>query len=395
MPGIKPIAVAASRALAAPIAIEAGRCVASRHRASGCRACVEACKADALRFEGGRVVADGLACKGCLACVSACPTEAVSVPGESDKSLSARADAALEAAAGVAVFACHRAMEHADASCAKVVAVPCLARIDESLLCEQASRGAYRIVLVDAGCAGCSRCACEHEVEKTVACANAVLSLCAADVEVERSREFPPEVADGGDEGYDAARRRFLGEAADLAKAEVIKAVGGFGNDPAGDAAFAPTEKVEVEKRMRLLDAIDAMGAPANAVVGIRRFHTVELRREACAGCGVCAMFCPSGALRMDAASGALEWSAAECVGCQLCRDVCAGDAITLVPGVACGELLDFEPRVLAGTSGDACASAGPASLWAAPRGLLASRFFDGARAVDPAAERMRAKVRG
>ncbi|MDO4400487.1 MAG: 4Fe-4S binding protein [Coriobacteriia bacterium] len=398
MPGIKPIAHIANQMVAAPVAVDATRCVAMRHRAATCRACVDACSEQAIRLEAGAIVVDGLACNGCLGCVSACPTEAVSVVGQDDQRVSVSADVALENAGGIAVFACHRAIDQANIDLSAVVTVPCLASLGESLLCEQASRGAYQIALVDGGCAECPRGACAAQIDATVSCANALLSLCDAGVTVERLDAFPPEVLASEEPGYDASRRFLFTQAGSLVGNAVLNAVDAHADaaaqEQAPDDRWDPTRTFSVDKRMRLLDAIDTMGVPAEGSVQVRSFHTVEVCAGQCTGCGVCAMFCPTGALSFDGGTGVLEWSAAECSGCSLCRDVCAKQAISLKPGVACQELFDFEPRVLCGQEAARGEQATATSPWNMEmRGSLANRFFRAGRAVDPAIERMRARV--
>ena len=394
MVGLKPIVQIADQVLATPVTIDAGRCVAMRHRASSCRSCMEACEAEAIRLEAGRIVLDKLACDGCMACLPACPTEAISVAKQNDQGISTIADAALEHAGGVMVFACERAMDRSDLDVSGVVAVPCLASLDESLLCEQASRGAYRIVLVDAGCAACPRAACSPSIDKTVESANALLDMCEAGVSVERLDAFPAEVIRDADPGYDASRRHALSHAGRLVGEQILKSVD---SEQGGDAALAPNplSTFAIDKRMRLLNALDAMDAPTDGMVGVRGFHTLQVAADRCTGCGVCAMFCPTGSLRFgEIAEGVLEWSAAECSGCSLCQDVCAQSAISIEPGVRCAELFELEPRTLHHGSAAPAVQAQATAPWrSSSRGSLAKRFYAGTRAVDPAIERVRSKV--
>lgn len=399
MPGIKPIAHIANQVVAAPVAVDATRCVAMRHRAASCRACVDACGEHAIRVEVGAITIDGLVCNGCLGCVPACPTEAVSVVGQDDQRVSVSTDVALENAGGIAVLACHRSVDRADLDLSSVVTVPCLASLGESLLCEQASRGAYQIALVDGGCAECPRGACNGQIDATIACANTLLALCGADVEVERLDEFPAEVLCEPEPGYDASKRFLFTQAGSMVGNTVLNAVDahvGAASQQGSENHWDPTQTFTVDKRMRLLDALDAIGVPPEGSVAVRSFHTVEADTGLCTGCGVCAMFCPTGALHFDGQPGAgvLEWSAAECSGCSLCKDVCAKQAISLQPGVTCHELFDFEPRVLCGREDAGAKQSFADSPWKAEtRGSLANRFFRAGCAVDPAVERMRARV--
>ena len=100
------------------------------------------------------------------------------------------------------------------------------------------------------------------------------------------------------------------------------------------------------------INALDALGEPQVESLESRVFGSVSVNSEKCNSCGMCAMFCPTGALRRDPADelGAplryLEFSACECVQCGLCADVCWKDALALSPRVSTEQLFDFEPVV-------------------------------------------------
>ena len=67
----------------------------------------------------------------------------------------------------------------------------------------------------------------------------------------------------------------------------------------------------------------------------------------------MCTVFCPTGALRKselvpeEGEGSFLEFSAADCVQCNLCADACLKDCLTVSPIVATEELFDFEPRLI------------------------------------------------
>ena len=101
-----------------------------------------------------------------------------------------------------------------------------------------------------------------------------------------------------------------------------------------------------------LLNAFDALGAQVGERLDSRKFATVSINAEKCNSCGMCAVFCPTGALRRDEAQEPsnpivyIEFSASECINCSLCKDVCWKGALTLEEGVAFEQLYDFEPKV-------------------------------------------------
>ncbi len=58
----------------------------------------------------------------------------------------------------------------------------------------------------------------------------------------------------------------------------------------------------------------------------------VEMDRERCQGCGMCAFVCTSAAIRFQARSQSYDWSydAGRCTFCGRCVDGCASQAISM-----------------------------------------------------------------
>ena len=92
---------------------------------------------------------------------------------------------------------------------------------------------------------------------------------------------------------------------------------------------------------------------PAEPEMFTRIFGDVEVDAEKCSGCGMCVMFCPTDALRKsldkhpDEDRAYMEFSAADCVQCNLCADACLKHCIEVIPVVSTAELFDFEPRLV------------------------------------------------
>ena len=99
-----------------------------------------------------------------------------------------------------------------------------------------------------------------------------------------------------------------------------------------------------------VFNSFDALGEPIGDRLDSRRFATLSIDAARCNSCGMCAVFCPTGALSRDSVEkisdplNYLEFSTAECVNCRLCEDVCWKGALTLEEGVAIEQLYDFEP---------------------------------------------------
>ena len=107
------------------------------------------------------------------------------------------------------------------------------------------------------------------------------------------------------------------------------------------------------ERRMRVLDSMDALGQSVVPEIETRLFGNVEIDLEKCSSCLMCTVFCPTGAIRKsedvpeDGKGNLLEFSAADCVQCNLCADACLKKCLTVSPVVSTQELFDFEPRII------------------------------------------------
>ena len=100
----------------------------------------------------------------------------------------------MAATGGKAVFACARIASKRLADPAKYAEVPCLARMEESVLLGLAARGVEDIVLVDGTCATCKFRSNVPGIDATVASANELMAAQGSDVRVRRASAFPDEV---------------------------------------------------------------------------------------------------------------------------------------------------------------------------------------------------------
>lgn len=368
MPNLADIVEMAESLESKAVYIAADRCVAVRNRHSSCRKCVDACLADAVTVKNNKLEIDAGACVACGACTAVCPTEALIPLDPLDADLSAGIASAVTACEGVAVFACARMKARHVGDPDKYAVVPCLARMEESVLLALAARGVQDIVLVDGTCKTCKYRACVPGIDATVASANTLLAAQGSDVRVRRASEFP-EVALSRDANktYGAARRGFFTQAGGTAKSAaktaaektLAKMLGGSEkkeqtlrerlrmSDKGTLAQFS------AERRMRVLDSMDALGQSVVPEIETRLFGNVEIDLEKCSSCLMCTVFCPTGAIRKsedvpeDGKGNLLEFSAADCVQCNLCADACLKKCLTVSPVVSTQELFDFEPRII------------------------------------------------
>ncbi len=350
------------------------RCVAVRNRNSSCTKCIDACLADAIEVHNNALSVNAAACVSCGACSVVCPTEALVSTEPFDEELERAAARAMDAAGeGRAVVACARIAARGLADPRKFAEVPCMARVGESLLVGLAACGAQSITLVDGDCSTCKYRATSPGVDATVASTDALLAAQGLALRVERASEFPAglELADSASllgearRGFFTSAGSWTASAAEKTANLVIRK--NLGMKPsaktlreqlgAGKGGSLP--QLSERRHAQVLDAMDRLGQPAVEVLHTRLFGRVSIDASGCNACGMCAVFCPTGALSKSAikpspnADGTpdggsfLEFSAADCVQCGLCVDACMKKCLILEDDVPLSELFDFEPRFI------------------------------------------------
>lgn len=351
------------------VAVE-DRCVAVRNRNAKCHKCVDACLAGAIEVSSNKIALDALACVGCGACVSVCPTSAIVSLDPMDEDLAAGVAAAYRNAPGMAVIACARMAARQVGDPEKFATLPCLGRIDESLLVSLAAHEVNDIVLVDGGCETCKYGKASSCVDATLESAISLLEMQGSEAIITRASEFPPEIiAEDERKVVGASRRGFFTQARGYAKNVAMTAAEKAIDDAlhqskerklltlrerlsAGKSGKLPT--FSPDRNMALLDSLCRMGEPVQPVLKTRLFGSLEIDASACSGCGMCVMFCPTAALKYceveepaNEEHRYLEFQVADCTQCGMCVDICLRNCIELSDEVSTSELFDFEPRLI------------------------------------------------
>ncbi len=359
---------------ASRIRVEPKRCISVRNRNAACQRCVAACAGGALHVgEDGAVSVDAGKCMGCGTCANACPTDAIVLEHPSVSEVAAAFKRSAKALGGYAVACCepaaraHRAGMRALQE-AGVCVVPCLGHVDEALLVEQAARRERGVVLVHAGCASCAHQSggdlCARVCEDASALLSAFDSPCMpqlADVWPDvveeklaaRCGAAPSDAApastlfgkscddgagmDGGapDGAAPAAPAAATASAASAASAPAPAADAA----PAGSGSCTPYWKVGDDgtlshciplARTRLYNCLAHLGAPAARTVRTRLVGRVEVEADKCMSCRMCAVFCPTGALRKSAPEKpfGLLHRPSLCMQCRCCEQICPKDAL-------------------------------------------------------------------
>jgi ferredoxin len=90
-------------------------------------------------------------------------------------------------------------------------------------------------------------------------------------------------------------------------------------------------------------------------------FADVQVNRDRCSACGLCARFCPTAALQFSADKRlfALSFQTAHCIDCGICLQACPEDAIQLAETIPAVDLTMPAPNLLIDGSLTLCVDCG------------------------------------
>lgn len=336
------------------------RCVRVRNRNTACQNCVDFCPTGCISLEGNDITIDPFQCIGCGTCSSACPTGALVALKPGDAQLEDACAHMLDANDGVGVIACREIMKKAagriDSN--KVVGVECLSRVDESLIVDLAGLGAESLDLVCGDCATCELNKAGQMALEVVLTARDILGAWNSPMTLDVRQKLPGFVRLRAehDEGRRGAVREVRDMAVDVAAAaadyEIKQALGGDHEEQFSYAMLRSQNGRNLpqfmpKRRQILHEALDYLGEPQDEILTTRLWGHAELDGSACDGCGLCEMFCPSGAIRMvyageeetgpvydgrvRAASDRANYVDVfpkQCLQCLTCENICPQKAI-------------------------------------------------------------------
>ena len=337
------------------IVLDKRRCLPLRNTYSRCRLCIDACPANVLTLLPRTMEIDKAKCINCGACTTVCPVQALMPLTPTDDELSKAAVEAIQAAEGVACFACARVLSHRGVDRNKLIAVECLSRIEESLLLGLVAHGITSVILADGDCSTCKYKHCGALAHDLAYEASELLMGMGSPVRIECVTGVPDSLCiDFSEEELSAERRALFFRTKDTA-ASTLKTVAtaGFKNVTGIDIAKKAAQAIQEEPQRhdRLLNALASIGEPQDIVVSSRRFASLRIAENACTACKKCILVCPTKALaksaipRDDEPGCYFEFDASRCVRCKLCQHVCRDNAITL-DDVNMLEIFDLEPTL-------------------------------------------------
>lgn len=349
-----------ARLEAAPLAVEQRRCVRVRNRNAKCMRCLESCAGGCIGYEDNEITVDPTKCIGCGTCATVCPTDAIHPKKPTDAELAQQCLDAARANSGRVVIACKNMLDRADGlyDRSKVVRVPCLGRVDESLVLHLAVCGAQSIRLVRDACDECAHkkgsVACQH----VCASANELLEAWNAPQRVSTSQKLPGSVR-ARELGYDQSRRAFFATVREGTADAASAAVDTVCEDKLGMAPPKEDRFVHVDsrgtlphevsqRRKTIIGALDVLesryGAPLDTMIDTRLWGEVLINTDECRGCRMCATFCPTGAnFKFQTKSGSVgvKHRVLQCANCRLCLDICPDKALQLSEEVFARDISD------------------------------------------------------
>lgn len=358
------------------LAVHEERCISVRNRNASCLRCVEACTSGALSYQDNQMKVEPDRCIGCGTCATACPTCAIEIRDPTDDELTSLLKRSIVATKGHPVVACEVALAQAGKQVvpetqaaqsifgkpkqrdvtydpSKVVALPCLGRVDESALVGLAAYKAFDVTLVCGDCSACAYAPGKVMVRQVVDSTRNLLEAFDSTLAVKLVDELPGHVCAVQDGATLCAggvsRRDFLRSAKDssaraasaVAQQEVASVLGK--EEVSVPAAYRKANKDGTlshfvpTRRLRLYNYLNHIGEPVADFVETRVVGAVSLDASKCTSCRMCAVFCPTGALAKldeDDAFGIVHRPSA-CMQCRLCERICPEQAIeisSLVP---------------------------------------------------------------
>ena len=306
------------------------QCVQSRHQKAECTLCAENCPTGAITWDNPELINAGT-CTGCGTCAAVCPTGVFEALGPTDADLQLWIEKLAETTLTIA-FACPRTTEKDSPG---LIRIPCVGRIDTSVLIGAAAAGIQSIELVDGECASCPFNSGHSAAELTCAEANTILqalesSSSVALVSESSLPDMPaPKVklapGDEDPQGYNSAHQ----------SESLIKK----GELPVRIPA----------KRQLLQTSLAHLEKPVSTVeVRSKLWASIKIE-DSCTGCQMCAFFCPTGALQKFEENGmpGLAYTLANCVNCRLCLEICYTTSIELESRVEISRVISQASEVV------------------------------------------------
>lgn len=298
--------------------VEPSRCLSAVRQ---CRLCMRHCRSGAISLdEEGIALIEKEKCKGCGICTRECPAGAIRYPSCSPAEILKQVETLLQRRNGTAcdpraiLFACRKSallkQDFADAGGTFPeevfpVDIPCLGMMDAFFFLSALALGATAIGLLPCSQEGCPGGGALARVRAEKELAEAIIGELG--IRDERIRIIEHDSPD-----------------------DLLHRIRSFGESLGGLAPVRPLIPVDMTRAFEnhsLADFISRSDSGHFVLEGLAAIPTGMLRLagdSSCTLCGVCAEYCPSGALRLEEeGSRELRFSYGTCVGCGECLRRC------------------------------------------------------------------------
>lgn len=330
------------------ITVHHERCILVRNRNADCLRCAEACTSGCISFDGENLSLSPEKCIGCGTCANVCPTCCLEAHHPGDERLLSDCLRSSESTGGNAVIACGELLDRAKGlyDAEKVARVECLGRVDESTLTALAAARVKRMTLVHGACDACSRATGRAVAEDVLKTERKLLETWNSPAETVLAARLPGAVR-SEKTGLDTLKRSALRNAGkDVVRIGAAVLDHAVAQDPSSAEQGQNAEEARYSKvmedgtlphfipdrRERLLDSLFELGQPDDAMIDTRLWGHVVIDADICDSCRMCAVFCPTGALRkFDEEDGfGVEHCPGDCVQCRCCTAICPTGALSL-----------------------------------------------------------------
>ncbi len=330
------------RVSGAQATVETSRCLRELSVLSDCDICVRTCPVQSIDLAGGVHVLTH--CTGCGICLRVCPVSAFDLSGVTTGQLLSQV-ASLVREHPIPFITCERS---ADAASADLV-LPCMARLDESIVLGALALGARELFLTQGPCDECpyGEAMPRHRrmVDRIRTWARALPGSSERIVEVEKgTRRARPVARQVGPD-----RRAFF----TWVRSEGMQLMASFLDDFAqGIQGRGSPGGVSLPLRNRLLPRIlKKLGVEHGDVPYDPEGPFAELLVDEikCNACEACVQVCPTASVGREGGDQAfrLTMEPNRCVNCALCLDACIPNALTYRQGLSLEKVASREPQIL------------------------------------------------
>ncbi|MGI6216698.1 MAG: 4Fe-4S dicluster domain-containing protein [Coriobacteriales bacterium] len=342
------------------IQLNRSKCPSVRNAKIKCRVCEEICPAQAIKINGRFISIEEDKCIHCGACIAVCPTEAFSSSWITWKDLLEDSLKSIEGTGGHPIITCANTLgklpQQDDYDRTKVIELPCLDRVDESLLLTLAASGAQDIRLVCANCETCEDGCMGAVWSLVVEYAQDMLASVDSTCQILHLDELPQDAFDiehvTAANNQVSRRDMLLGSrdrvahiATDIADEYIEESH--FRNYAKALGITKEDSPIITASRGRICEwalgalALKASGSSADAAISkfsgrmmpSRIFSNIRIDGKKCTSCYLCTTYCRTVAIAKILENHKVlgfEATPSRCVQCNACLDVCRENAIEL-----------------------------------------------------------------